>query len=287
MFELMPTSAFIQRLNRAGSPSPGRATHRSSPATTTWWCPRHLGHHQRARRREHHHPGPLQQRLLRPPVDRVEPQRGALRVEGARPVVRPATAVHTGLPGVRRHARYSDPARYQRTAAQLIEGRNSAGPTRVPLESVVVAAAAVGIRLLSRHARLGPGNLRVALAAVSAVPRAVAPEPVDDHRRIRGLCDRRPGLGADRRTISDAVGRKPVLLVALSIILVGLAVFLIADHAWQLVLARLLHGVAVGALTVVAGAALSTSDRTTVRATVWPAASHSTPGWQSRCSRSP
>ena len=56
--------------------------------------------------------------------------------------------------------------------------------------------------------------------------------------------------------ISDAVGRKPVLLVALSIILVGLAVFLIADHAWQLVLARLLHGVAVGALTVVAGAAL-------------------------------
>lgn len=56
--------------------------------------------------------------------------------------------------------------------------------------------------------------------------------------------------------ISDAVGRKPVLLVALTIVLVGLGVFLIADHPWQLVLARLLHGVAVGALTVVAGAAL-------------------------------
>ncbi len=56
--------------------------------------------------------------------------------------------------------------------------------------------------------------------------------------------------------ISDAVGRKPVLYVALTTVLVGLAVFLIADHAWQLVLARLLHGVAVGALTVVAGAAL-------------------------------
>jgi MFS family permease len=56
--------------------------------------------------------------------------------------------------------------------------------------------------------------------------------------------------------ISDAVGRKPVLLVALLAILAGLGLFLIATSEWQLIVARFLHGSAIGAITVVAGAAL-------------------------------
>ncbi|WP_347957407.1 MFS transporter [Gordonia aichiensis] len=56
--------------------------------------------------------------------------------------------------------------------------------------------------------------------------------------------------------ISDAVGRKPVLITALVSILTGLVLFLIATSAWQLILARFLHGMAIGAITVVAGAAL-------------------------------
>ncbi len=56
--------------------------------------------------------------------------------------------------------------------------------------------------------------------------------------------------------ISDAVGRKPVLLAALTAILAGLGLFLIATAPWQLILARLLHGSAIGAITVVSGAAL-------------------------------
>ncbi|WOC12507.1 MFS transporter [Gordonia sp. MP11Mi] len=56
--------------------------------------------------------------------------------------------------------------------------------------------------------------------------------------------------------ISDAVGRKPVLIAALVAILGGLGLFLIAHAEWELILARLLHGTAIGAITVVAGAAL-------------------------------
>ncbi|MGO3326829.1 MFS transporter [Gordonia sp. (in: high G+C Gram-positive bacteria)] len=56
--------------------------------------------------------------------------------------------------------------------------------------------------------------------------------------------------------ISDAVGRKPVLLCSLVAILGGLGLFLIATSEWELILARLLHGTAIGAITVVAGAAL-------------------------------
>ncbi|MFI6866996.1 MFS transporter [Nocardia sp. NPDC050406] len=54
--------------------------------------------------------------------------------------------------------------------------------------------------------------------------------------------------------ISDAVGRKPVLLGAFGIMIAGLVVFLLADNVAMLLLARALHGAAVGA-TVVAGAA--------------------------------
>lgn len=56
--------------------------------------------------------------------------------------------------------------------------------------------------------------------------------------------------------ISDAVGRKPVLVTALATILVGLVIFLFATDLWQLLLARFLHGAAIGATIVVSGAAL-------------------------------
>ncbi|MFF2551635.1 MFS transporter [Nocardia sp. NPDC058058] len=54
--------------------------------------------------------------------------------------------------------------------------------------------------------------------------------------------------------ISDVVGRKPVLLGAFGIMIAGLVVFLFADNVAMLLVARALHGFAVGA-TVVAGAA--------------------------------
>ncbi|MCM6774098.1 MFS transporter [Nocardia sp. CDC159] len=54
--------------------------------------------------------------------------------------------------------------------------------------------------------------------------------------------------------ISDVVGRKPVLLGAFATMVLGLVVFLLADNVAMLLLARALHGMAVGA-TVVAGAA--------------------------------
>jgi MFS family permease len=54
--------------------------------------------------------------------------------------------------------------------------------------------------------------------------------------------------------ISDVVGRKPVLLGAFATMVAGLVVFLFADNVAMLLLARALHGLAVGS-TVVAGAA--------------------------------
>ncbi|WP_433202355.1 MFS transporter [Nocardia sp. CA-107356] len=54
--------------------------------------------------------------------------------------------------------------------------------------------------------------------------------------------------------ISDVVGRKPVLLGAFATMIVGLVVFLLADNVVMLLVARALHGLAVGS-TVVAGAA--------------------------------
>ncbi|MEV3962283.1 MFS transporter [Nocardia sp. NPDC050193] len=54
--------------------------------------------------------------------------------------------------------------------------------------------------------------------------------------------------------ISDVVGRKPVLLGAFAVMIVGLVVFVLADTVPMLLIARALHGMAVGA-TVVAGAA--------------------------------
>ncbi|GAC58716.1 putative major facilitator superfamily transporter [Gordonia hirsuta DSM 44140 = NBRC 16056] len=56
--------------------------------------------------------------------------------------------------------------------------------------------------------------------------------------------------------ISDAVGRKPVLLTALGMMLVGLVVFLVATQVWELLIARFIHGAAIGATIVVSGAAL-------------------------------
>lgn len=57
-------------------------------------------------------------------------------------------------------------------------------------------------------------------------------------------------------TISDAVGRKPVLLTAIAGLLVGLGLFLAADNVWMLIGARVVHGAAVGSIVVAGAAAL-------------------------------
>lgn len=56
--------------------------------------------------------------------------------------------------------------------------------------------------------------------------------------------------------VSDVVGRKPVLLGAVVAMLVGLGVFLIADNMALLLVARAIHGAAVGSIVVAAAAAL-------------------------------
>ncbi len=56
--------------------------------------------------------------------------------------------------------------------------------------------------------------------------------------------------------ISDVVGRKPVLLGALLAMIVGLGVFLIADDMALLLVARAIHGAAVGSIVVAGAAAL-------------------------------
>jgi MFS family permease len=56
--------------------------------------------------------------------------------------------------------------------------------------------------------------------------------------------------------ISDAIGRKPVLLGALVAMIVGLGVFLVADNMALLLLARTIHGAAVGSIVVAGAAAL-------------------------------
>jgi MFS family permease len=56
--------------------------------------------------------------------------------------------------------------------------------------------------------------------------------------------------------VSDVVGRKPVLLGALVAMIVGLGVFLIADSMAMLMVARVIHGAAVGSIVVAGAAAL-------------------------------
>jgi MFS family permease len=56
--------------------------------------------------------------------------------------------------------------------------------------------------------------------------------------------------------VSDVIGRKPVLLGALVAMIVGLGVFLIADNMAMLMLARIIHGAAVGSIVVAGAAAL-------------------------------
>lgn len=56
--------------------------------------------------------------------------------------------------------------------------------------------------------------------------------------------------------ISDVVGRKPVLLGALVAMIVGLGVFLVADNMAMLMVARIIHGAAVGSIVVAGAAAL-------------------------------
>ncbi|MCV7230382.1 MFS transporter [Mycolicibacterium komossense] len=56
--------------------------------------------------------------------------------------------------------------------------------------------------------------------------------------------------------VSDVVGRKPVLIGALIALLVGLGVFLLADNMAMLLVARTIHGAAVGSIVVASAAAL-------------------------------
>lgn len=56
--------------------------------------------------------------------------------------------------------------------------------------------------------------------------------------------------------ISDVVGRKPVLVGALVAMILGLGVFLLADNMALLLVARVIHGAAVGSIVVVCAAAL-------------------------------
>jgi MFS family permease len=56
--------------------------------------------------------------------------------------------------------------------------------------------------------------------------------------------------------ISDVIGRKPVLLGALVAMIVGLGVFLVADSMALLIVARAIHGAAVGSIVVAGAAAL-------------------------------
>lgn len=56
--------------------------------------------------------------------------------------------------------------------------------------------------------------------------------------------------------ISDVIGRKPVLVGALIAMLIGLGVFLVADNMALLLLARTIHGAAIGSIVVVSAAAL-------------------------------
>ncbi|MFI8845457.1 MFS transporter [Streptomyces sp. NPDC053780] len=56
--------------------------------------------------------------------------------------------------------------------------------------------------------------------------------------------------------LSDRYGRRPVLLVAVVLLLAGLAVFLFATGPASLVVARMLNGLGIGAIVVVGGAAL-------------------------------
>lgn len=57
-------------------------------------------------------------------------------------------------------------------------------------------------------------------------------------------------------TISDRYGRRPVLGLATTLILVGLVVFMTAGGVPALIVARVLHGLGIGAVMVVASAAL-------------------------------
>ncbi|MEU1048458.1 MFS transporter [Streptomyces sp. NPDC005897] len=56
--------------------------------------------------------------------------------------------------------------------------------------------------------------------------------------------------------LSDRYGRRPVLLVAVLLLLAGLAVFVLAAGPAYLVVARMLNGLGIGAIVVVGGAAL-------------------------------
>ncbi|MCU4749883.1 MULTISPECIES: MFS transporter [unclassified Streptomyces] len=60
--------------------------------------------------------------------------------------------------------------------------------------------------------------------------------------------------------LSDRYGRRPVLLAAVLLLLAGLAVFVLATGPAHLVVARMLNGLGIGAIVVVAGAALLDVD---------------------------
>jgi len=61
--------------------------------------------------------------------------------------------------------------------------------------------------------------------------------------------------------LSDFIGRKPMILVALLINLVALALFFFAGSTWELIAARMVQGLAVGCATTTLGAVILDTDK--------------------------
>lgn len=61
--------------------------------------------------------------------------------------------------------------------------------------------------------------------------------------------------------LSDYIGRRPVLFAALALNALGLVMFITANSALALILARIVQGIAVGAATTTLGAAILDTDR--------------------------
>jgi MFS family permease len=61
--------------------------------------------------------------------------------------------------------------------------------------------------------------------------------------------------------LSDYVGRRPMILVALAVNAVALLLFIAADAAWELILARVVQGIATGIGITTLGAAIMDTDK--------------------------
>ena len=73
--------------------------------------------------------------------------------------------------------------------------------------------------------------------------------PVAPHRGVRGLCRRIPRRRAHAGSLSDRVGRRPVLIAAMAVQLVSNVLFLLAPDVGWVIAGRIVQGVAGGAAT--------------------------------------